>query len=138
MDLKCTQSIGEWIQEFQADCGELSREQATDAFRAVLHAIRDRLPLEELAEFGSVLPAPVRGEYYGEWTPHARDFPPEFESDVKSRLATLGLNINPAHAIRAAWKVLARRVDHGNLEQVLHLFPAAVSDVKDLPYSISA
>lgn len=138
MDLKSTQSVGEWVTEFQADFGGLSRDQATGAFRAVLHAIRDRLPLEELAEFGSVLPSPVRGEYYGEWVPHARDFPPEFEEDVRARLGALGSNVNPAQAIRAAWKVLARRVDHGNLEQVLHLFPAAVSDAKDIPFSISA
>ena len=45
------------------------RNQSYAALRAVLHALRDRLTVEETAQLGAQLPMLVRGIFYAEWDP---------------------------------------------------------------------
>lgn len=45
------------------------RNQSYAALRAVLHALRDRLPVDEAVQFGAQLPTLVRGVYYDGWKP---------------------------------------------------------------------
>ena len=45
------------------------RNQSYTALRAVLHALRDRLTVEESAQFAAQLPMLIRGLYYGGWDP---------------------------------------------------------------------
>jgi uncharacterized protein (DUF2267 family) len=45
------------------------RNQSYAALRAVLHALRDRLTVEEAAQLGAQLPMLVRGIYYHGWDP---------------------------------------------------------------------
>jgi uncharacterized protein (DUF2267 family) len=45
------------------------RNQSYAALRSVLHALRDRLPVNEAAQLGAQLPMLVRGIYYTGWDP---------------------------------------------------------------------
>src|SRR5689334_5586621 len=59
----------------KALCEELGcaqdRGRAYHALRAVLHALRDRLPVGEVADLAAQLPLIVRGVYYEGWRPSA-------------------------------------------------------------------
>lgn len=48
---------------------ENRRNQSYAALRAVLHALRDRLPVEETVQLGTQLPMLIRGMYYEGWDP---------------------------------------------------------------------
>jgi uncharacterized protein (DUF2267 family) len=45
------------------------RNQSYSALRAVLHALRDRLTVQETAQFAAQLPMLIRGLYYAGWDP---------------------------------------------------------------------
>ena len=45
------------------------RQQSYAALAAVLHALRDRLPLAEVVQLGAQFPMLVRGLYYEGWDP---------------------------------------------------------------------
>jgi uncharacterized protein (DUF2267 family) len=45
------------------------RNQSYNALRAVLHTLRDRLTVDESAQFAAQLPTLVRGIYYEGWDP---------------------------------------------------------------------
>jgi uncharacterized protein (DUF2267 family) len=48
---------------------ESRRNQSYAALRAVLHTLRDRLTVNESAQFAAQLPMLIRGLYYADWDP---------------------------------------------------------------------
>ncbi|MCS6927126.1 MAG: DUF2267 domain-containing protein, partial [Candidatus Binatia bacterium] len=60
-----------WLNDVMQELGwEEERHRAYLALRTVLHALRDRLTLEEAVDLGAQLPMLIRGFYYEGWTPH--------------------------------------------------------------------
>jgi uncharacterized protein (DUF2267 family) len=56
-----------WLKEIMEVLGTEDRHRAYMALRAVLHALRDRLTVEEVAQLGAQLPMLIRGLYYEGW-----------------------------------------------------------------------
>ena len=50
------QKTNAWLKEVMDELGSSDRHQAYLALRAVLHALRDRLTVEEVAQLGAQLP----------------------------------------------------------------------------------
>ena len=59
------------LREIEQEYGwpEERRNQSYAALRAVLHALRDRLTIDETAHFAAQLPMLIRGLYYSGWDP---------------------------------------------------------------------
>ena len=58
-----------WLKELMGMLGSEDRHRAYLALRATLHALRDRLTVEEVAQLGAQLPMLIRGFYYEGWDP---------------------------------------------------------------------
>ena len=67
------QETNVWLKGVEEELELDSRHQGYSALRAVLHALRDRLPPEVAIKLGAQLPILVRGIYYEGW--HAAGTP---------------------------------------------------------------
>ncbi len=61
-----------WLKKVAERTGIADRDQAGRIFRAVLHALRDRLPADEAAHLGAQLPIIWKGIYFDGYQPHHR------------------------------------------------------------------
>jgi len=66
------QTTNVWLHDIMERLGWQDRHRAYHALRAVLHALRDRLPVDQAAALGAQLPMLVRGFYYEGWHPLVR------------------------------------------------------------------
>ena len=59
----------DWLNELAGVLGTDDKRLAYRALRSTLHALRDRLTIEEVAQLGAQLPMLIRGLYYEGWDP---------------------------------------------------------------------
>jgi uncharacterized protein (DUF2267 family) len=118
-----------WLNDLMDVLGWQDRHKVYRAFRATLHALRDRLTVEEVAQLGAQLPMLVRGFYYEGWDPTAKPLTERHREQFLARIRQeLGGDdpVNPEVTARAVFAVLARRVADGEIEDVKHVLPSEV------------
>lgn len=115
-----------WLHELMEELGWPQRERAYHALRAVLHALRDRLPVGEVAALAAQLPMLVRGIYYEGWRPldgplrgHRRE---ELLAEVGAAFPG-DRDVDPERVARAVFHVMGRHLTSGEVEGVKHLLP---------------
>lgn len=118
-----------WLKGIMDRLGTSDRHRAYMALRAVLHALRDRLPVTEAAQLGAQLPMLVRGLYYEGWdpaaTPRKERHKEDFLAHVARELRTAaGPAVDPEAAVRAVFAELATRVSAGEIADVKGILPA--------------
>jgi uncharacterized protein (DUF2267 family) len=122
----------DWLNELMQLLGCPDRHGAYLALRTTLHALRDRLTLEEMAQLGAQLPMLVRGFYYDGWDPAGKPLRIRRKDDFLDRIAkefrTLD-PIDPEVVARAVFTVLSRRVTEGEIEDVKHILPAEIREL---------
>ena len=104
------------------------RELAYAALRAVLHALRDRLPIAEAVDLAAQLPMLLRGMYFEGWTPgrqakHLRDKDAFLRHVARE---TRRSDVPPEEAVRAVFQLLAARVAHGEIADVIGTLPESL------------
>jgi len=101
---RASHRANQWLDDLNAELSWDERYDAYIALRAVLQALRDVLPLEEVVDFGAQLPMIIRGFYYEGWTGAA----------------------DGEAVARAVFRMLARRVSDGEIYHVGRRLPPAL------------
>ena len=121
-----------WLKKLMQELHREDRRKAYLALRATLHALRDRLTVEEVAQLGAQLPMLIRGFYYEGWDPTGKPL------KIRDKEEFLGLvaeefrtddTLNPELIARAVFKVLSDRVTAGEIEDVKHVMPAEIREL---------
>ncbi|MBW8269287.1 DUF2267 domain-containing protein [Caldovatus aquaticus] len=117
----------EWFEAFVARLGWHDRERAYRALRAAAHALRDCLPVDEVAALGTQLPTLLRGEYYEGWRPTGRAFRIRTREAFLERIRE-GVHRDPAvdaeQVARALLALLAARLPPAEIEDAKAVTPA--------------
>jgi uncharacterized protein (DUF2267 family) len=118
-----------WLQDLMDRLGWPDRHRAYLALRAVLHALRDRLTVEEAADLAAQLPMLVRGFYYEGWHPHGKPLKQRKKEEFLAHVAQAfhdGPCVDPERLTRAVFQVLAEHVTAGEIEDVKSSLPADI------------
>jgi uncharacterized protein (DUF2267 family) len=123
-----------WVKEASQELKWKDERRAFLALRAVLHALRDRLTIEEAVHLGAQLPTLIRGSYYDGWRPNT---PPVLDStrygflgEIQAAFAkTHDPQVDSVHIARAIFRLLNKKVSTGEITDVLSTLPEPVRDL---------
>lgn len=121
-----------WLEQLAEQLGTDDHEQAYRVLHAYLHALRDRLPVDESAQLAAQLPTLIRGIYFQDWKPSATPVTYHGFTDFLERMideAKLDGETSASFATSAAATVLRRHVSAGELEDVLAVLPADLKPI---------
>lgn len=128
---KTLQVSQRWINEIMLELGIDDRQQAYVALRGTLHALRDRLPLNETVQLGAQLPMLVRGLYYDGW-PTSKPVPAKTIDQfvtLASEAMARPIDVDPEEAVRCVLRVLDDHVSIGEMDDVIACLPEALADL---------
>jgi uncharacterized protein (DUF2267 family) len=120
------QTTNLWLTDIMQRMRWHDRHAAYHALRAVLHALRDRLTIDEVVALGAQLPMLVRGFYYDGWHPAGK---PNKERTKGQFLARVGdsypytSEIDLEKVVNAVLYVLVRHVTAGEIESIKRVLP---------------
>jgi uncharacterized protein (DUF2267 family) len=114
-----------WLKDLMDQLG-VDRHHAYRVLSATLHAVRDRIGPENAVHLGAQLPILIRGFYYEGWRASPTATKPRHKEDFLDYASGdifRGLGIDPERAVRAVFNVMSNRLDAGEIEKLIKLFP---------------
>lgn len=123
------QKSAAWLHEIEEETG-WDEQRSYRALRATLHALRDRLTVDQAAHLGAQLPMMVRGFYYEGW--HPAGVPHKEMSSDEEFLACLrresnDREIDPRRAAAAVFNVMNRHVTGGEMRKLEDQLPKGIA-----------
>lgn len=123
-----------WLKDIMQELGWEDRHKAYGGLRTTLHALRDRLTLEEAVQFGAQLPMLIRGLYYEGWDPTGKP------NKVRHKAAFLApirdhfqddWDVDPEEVARAVFHVIVAHVSAGEIEDITLALPKELKELWD-------
>jgi uncharacterized protein (DUF2267 family) len=126
------QKTNTWLRQISDLLHWDDRHKAYHGLRAVLHTLRDRLPVPEAAHLGAQLPMLIRGFYYEDWKPASTPIKvkttQEFYDVVKEHFKA-DQNVNPLRLTEAVMGVLAANLSPGELTKLRRIIPPHLREI---------
>lgn len=121
------QTTNIWLNDILDRLGWRDQHCAYRALRAVLHALRDHLPIDQAAALAAQLPMLVRGFYYEGWHPHGKPVKERHKEEFLAHIAMAFRDdsdvVDPERVTRAVFNVLSKHVSSGEIESVKRSLP---------------
>ncbi|AUT02975.1 hypothetical protein CLI64_22630 [Nostoc sp. CENA543] len=122
-----------WVNELCNKLGWENKHKVFQALRATLHALRDRLTIEEASHLGAQLPILLGGFYYENWRPGAAPIKDRtkdaFLQHIRDYFRTSDPNIDAETVVRAVFKLLSERVTRGEITDVINMMPPTLREL---------
>ena len=121
-----------WLNDLMQVLGWPDRHKAYLALRVTLHALRDRLTIEEVAQLSAQLPMLIRGFYYEGWDPTGKPLRVRQKEQFLTRIEEQFRGddrVDPERVARAVFTVLAKRVSEGEIEDMKHVLPVDIQEL---------
>lgn len=115
-----------WLDDVLRELNWSDRHRAYHALRAVLHTLRDRLPVNESVDLAAQLPLMIRGVYYEGWKPnHVPIKERRWEQFVAhvSDSFILDVSAHPEQIALSVLRVPSKHVSAGEIADVKQYLP---------------
>lgn len=127
---KTVQKTNEWLMELAESAPFDSKERAYTVLRAVLHAVRDRLLIEQAVHFAAEFPLLLKGIYFDSWDisamPSKERTAEDFLGHIALELRNALFDTDPEQGLRAVFCLLEHKISSGAIEKVKHQLPAKI------------
>jgi uncharacterized protein (DUF2267 family) len=121
-----------WLSNIVTELGWDDLEQGYVALRAVLHALRDRLPPDEAAHLAAQLPMLVRGFYYEGWHPAHKPLKYRDKASFLQEVQKKAPNIRQEEleaVISTVFHELSNEITPGEIDDVRQAMPEPVREL---------
>lgn len=128
---KTIQTTNIWLDEIMEKIGP-DRHVAWRVLRAVLHGLRDRLPIELTAHLSAELPLLVRGVYYDQWKPSREPLKLRTREEFLERVAEElkgNRHVNVLQAAQVVFQVIDHHIEAGQVKKVRDALPESVREL---------
>jgi uncharacterized protein (DUF2267 family) len=121
-------TLHEWLKDISDELGVGDKEDAFVITRAVLVALRDRLTVEEAADFAAQLPMMLQGVYFHGYKPGNKPLKMKTRQEFVDYVdQNLNRDIDPVDAIHIVYAVLKRRISPGQLADTISGLPQEIA-----------
>lgn len=124
-----------WVHELEEELNWGEPHYTLHALRAALHALRDRLSVEQTAHIAAQLPLLIRGLFYESWvpahTPVADRHLGAFLEHIERELKRSADAYDPEHVARAVFTLLRRHVSPGAIDHIMATLPVEIRNLWD-------
>jgi uncharacterized protein (DUF2267 family) len=123
-----------WVKDMMAALQTDDARKALHALRAGLHALRDRLSVDEAAQLSAQLPLLVRGIFFEGWRPSGKPLRIRRKADFLALVREKYAPRTDAAAddiVTALFRVLGRHVTDGEITNVMLTLPEALIEVAE-------
>jgi uncharacterized protein (DUF2267 family) len=127
-----TNVTNKWLHEIMDRMGWTDRHRAYHALRVVLHELRDRLSVDDVADLGAQLPMLVRGIFYEGWHPSGKPLRERKGGTFLAHIAEAypgDPEVKPEEVARAVLHTLAKHVSGGEFRSIVHVVPSEVRNL---------
>jgi uncharacterized protein (DUF2267 family) len=126
------QKTNTWLKELMQIMEWQDRHRAYTALRATLHALRDRLTVDEVAQLGAQLPMLIRGMYYEGWDPRHKPLKLRHKQEFLVRIDEAFIHdelIDAEAMARGVFHLLESRISEGEIEEIRQILPAELKEL---------